>query len=131
MRPIVCRFCPKESILKFSSICWRCVREEIKRILEIRFERAQKNEDCRSSVQTGPEPSLPAAGVPQRQSQSPLELRLIAKTFFTGKTPQHLRPFWLLNFKHCNTKQVSFEICNQPCNNPSAPLIQVQASVVI
>lgn len=92
----------------FSSICWGYVREEIKGILKIRFERAQKNEDCGSGVQTGPEPFLPAVGVPERQTQSALESHLIAKNFFTGKKACKSKAF--LAFKHHNTKQVSFEI---------------------
>lgn len=32
---------------------------------------------------------------PQRQSWSAFELHLIAKPFFTGKTPIHLMPFKL------------------------------------
>ena len=53
------------------------------------------------------------------------------RLFPQENTPVQLRPFWLLNFKHHNTKQVCFEICYQSCNNSSVPLTQVQASVVI
>lgn len=74
-------------------------------------------------------PPLPTVGVHQRQSWSTSELRLIAKTFFHRKTLYTSKAF--LAFKHHNTKQASFEICHQSCNNSSVPLTQVQALAVI